>query len=123
MNLSLWILQALLAAVFLATGMLHLLRPKAAFEADPNFTWTKTMSQSGIWAIGAAEVAGALGLILPGLSGMLTGLVPLAALCLGLLTARAVATHLRLKESIAPALTLSLLALMVFAGRQWVVAL
>ncbi len=123
MNLGLWILQALLAAVFFAAGMFHLLRPKAAFEADPNFAWTKTMSQGGIWAIGAAEVAGALGLTLPGLSGMFTGLVPLAALCLSLLMAGAVATHLRLKESPVPALMLSLLALLVFVGRGWVVGL
>lgn len=123
MNLGLWIVQTLLAAVFLAAGLLHLLRPKASFAADPRFAWTKVRSQRAIRAIGAAEVVGALGLILPGVTGRFPGLVPLAALCLALLMAGALVTHLRLKETIVPALTLGALALLVFVGRQWVVGL
>ena len=78
MNLGLWILQALLAVVFGAVGLTHLFRSKPAFDADPNFRWTRTMSQSSIKSIGAAELAGALGLVVPATSGVLMGLVPLA---------------------------------------------
>ena len=127
MNLGLWILQALLAVVFGAVGLTHLFRSKPAFDADPNFRWTRTMSQSSIKSIGAAELAGALagalGLVVPAAAGVVMGLVPLAALCLGVLMAGAAATHRRLKEPVAPTLVLSLLSLMVAVGRGWLVPL
>ena len=123
MNLGLWILQGLLAVVFGAVGLMHVVRSKTDFDADPNFRWTRTMSQPGIKSIGAAELAGALGLVVPAASGVLMGLVPLAALCLGVLMAGAAATHLRLKEPVAPTLVLSLLSLMVAVGRGWVAPL
>jgi uncharacterized membrane protein len=123
MNLGLSILQALLALVFGAVGLIHLVRSKTAFAADPNFRWTMTMSQSSIRSIGAAELAGALGLVVPATFGVLTGLVPLAALCLGVLMTGAAATHRRLKEPVAPTLVLSLLSLTVAVGRGWLVPL
>ena len=123
MNLGLWILQGLLAVVFGAVGLTHLFRSKPAFDADPNFRWTRTMSQSSIKSIGAAELAGALGLVVPAAAGVLMGFVPLAALCLGVLMAGAAATHRRLKEPVAPTLALSLLSLMVAVGRGWLVPL
>jgi uncharacterized membrane protein len=123
MNLGLWILQGLLAVVFGGVGLMHLIRSKTAFDADPNFRWTRTMSQSSIKSIGAAELAGALGLVVPAAAGVLMGLVPLAALCLGVLMAGAAATHRRLKEPVAPTLVLSLLSLMVAVGRGWLVPL
>ena len=58
MNFGLWILQALLAVVFGAVGLMHLVRSKTAFDADPHFRWTRAMSQSSIKSIGAAELAG-----------------------------------------------------------------
>jgi uncharacterized membrane protein len=109
MNLGLWILQALLAVVFGAVGLTHLFRSKPAFDADPNFRWTRTMSQSSIKSIGAAELAGALGLVVPAAAGVLM--------------AGAAATHRRLKEPVAPTLVLSLLSLMVAVGRGWLVPL
>ena len=123
MNLGLWILQGLLTVVFGGVGLMHLIRSKTAFDADPNFRWTRTMSQSSIKSIGAAELAGALGLVMPATAGVLMGLVPLAALCLGVLMAGAAATHRRLKEPVAPTLVLSLLSLMVAVGRGWLVPL
>ena len=58
MNLGGWILQGLLAVVFGAVGLMHLVRSKTAFDADPNFRWTTTMSQTSIRSIGVAELAG-----------------------------------------------------------------
>jgi hypothetical protein len=109
--------------VFGAVGLIHLVRSKTAFDADPNFRWTRAMSQSSIKSIGAAELAGALGLVVPAAAGVVMGLVPLAALCLGALMAGAAATHRRLKEPVAPTLVLSLLSLMVAVGRGWLVPL
>jgi hypothetical protein len=102
MNPGLWILPGLLALVF---------------------GWTRIMSQTRIKCIGAAELGGALGLVVPAAFGVLMGLVPLAALCLGVLMAGAAATHRRLKEPVAPTLVLSLLALMVAVGRALLVPL
>ncbi len=103
MNLGLWISQGLLAVVFGAVGLMHLVRSKTAFDADPNFRWTRPMSWTSIKSIGAAELAGALGL--------------------GVLMAGAAATHRRLEEPVAPTLVLGLLALMVAVGRGWLVPL
>ena len=73
MNVALWIIQALLAALFLFAGGTKLILP---FEE-----MTKQMPMPGLFLrfIGMCEVLGALGLILPGLTRIRTGLTPLAA--------------------------------------------
>ena len=123
MNVALWILQSVLAVVFGAVGLMHLVRSKAAFDADPNFRWTRTMSETTIKSIGVAELAGALGLVVPAAVGFLLGLVPLAALCLGVLMAGAAATHRRLNAPVAPTVLLGLLSLTVAVSRVWLVSL
>lgn len=122
MDIVLWTVQGLLAAVFLGSGVMHLTRPKEVLAANPTFAWTKNVDQRGIHLIGAAEVAGAVGLILPGALNIAPALVAWAGLGLALLMAGAVYTHLRLRDAFAPALLLGLLSLFVFVGRQWVVA-
>jgi len=73
MNIALWIVQALLAALFLFAGGTKLVLPIEEM--------TKQMPMPGWFLrfIGVAECLGGLGLILPGLSGIRTGLAPLAA--------------------------------------------
>jgi len=73
MNLLLWITQALLALVFLFSGGSKLVLPIAAM--------TKQMPMPGWFLrfLGAAEILGALGLILPGITRIQTILTPLAA--------------------------------------------
>ncbi len=73
MNIALWIVQALLAAIFLFAGGMKLVLPLEEM-AGP-------VLLPGLFLrfIGVAEVLGALGLILPGLSGIRLGLTPLAA--------------------------------------------
>ena len=102
---------------------MHLLRSKADLAANPSMAWTAGFDGRSIRLIGLAEVAGAVGLILPGLLNIYPLLVPVAALGLGLLMAGAVATHLRLGDAFAPSLVLSLLSLVVFVGRGWFVRL
>lgn len=119
MNTVLWTLQGLLAVAFLGVGLTHLLRSKEALAANPQMAWTARFDQRSIRLIGLAEVAGALGLVLPGLLNVLPVLVPWAALGLGLLMAGAVATHLRLRDAFAPSLVLCVLSLVVFIGRGW----
>ena len=73
MNTVLWIIQGLLAALFVFAGGMKLVMPIAEM--------TKDMALPGPFLrfIGVAEVLGGLGLVLPGLTGIRTGLTPLAA--------------------------------------------
>jgi hypothetical protein len=73
MTYALWIVQTLLAALFLFAGGIKLILPIEAL-AGP-------VPLPGLFVrfIGVAEVLGAIGLILPGLLRIRTGLTPLAA--------------------------------------------
>ena len=73
MNYALWIIQALLAALFLFAGGMKLVLPIAEM--------TKDIAMPGVFLrfIGVAEVLGGLGLILPGITGIRPMLTPLAA--------------------------------------------
>jgi hypothetical protein len=73
MTYALWIVQGLLALIFLFAGGMKLLLPIEALTGE--------MPLPGLFLrfIGVAEVLGALGLILPGLLRIQPGLTPLAA--------------------------------------------
>jgi DoxX-like protein len=73
MNLALWIVQVLLALLFLFAGGMKLVLPLEKL--------TGSVPVPGLFLrfIGVCEVFGALGLILPGLLRIRPGLTPLAA--------------------------------------------
>jgi hypothetical protein len=73
MNYALWIVQGLLALVFLFTGGMKLVLPLEKL--------TGPIPLPGLFMrfLGVAEVLGAIGLILPGLLRIRPGLTPLAA--------------------------------------------
>jgi hypothetical protein len=85
-NVGLWIAQGLLAALFLFAGGFKLATPTATLAQMTPF------SPLFIKFIGACEVAGALGLILPGIFRVRTDLTPLAAAGLSLIMIGAVTT-------------------------------
>ena len=73
MNVALWVVQGLLAALFLFAGGAKLVLPldqMAGPVALPGWF---------LRFLGVVEVLGALGLVLPGLLGIRPGLTPLAA--------------------------------------------
>jgi uncharacterized membrane protein YphA (DoxX/SURF4 family) len=73
MNGALWIVQGLLALLFMFAGGMKLVLPIEQMTADvPMPGWFLRF-------IGVAEVLGAAGLILPGLLKVRPGLTPLAA--------------------------------------------
>ncbi|HEU5195134.1 MAG TPA: DoxX family protein [Methylomirabilota bacterium] len=74
MNVALWIVQALLAALFVFSGAMKFIMPIEEM--------TKQMPSMPGWFlrfIGICEILGGLGLILPGLIRVRPGLTPLAA--------------------------------------------
>jgi hypothetical protein len=73
MNVVLWIIQALLAALFLFAGGIKLVLP------PDQLTGPVAMPLWFLRFIGTCEVLGGLGLILPGVFRVRQGLTPLAA--------------------------------------------
>ena len=121
MNTALWIVQILLALAFGLAGLMKLTQPKEKLAA--NMKWVEDFSPNIIRAIGAVEILGALGLILPALTGILPILTALAAVGLVLDMIGAAITHLRRGETpmIAANIVLLLLAAFVAYGRLSVV--
>jgi uncharacterized membrane protein YphA (DoxX/SURF4 family) len=114
MNITLWIVQALLALAFLVSGITKVIRPSEKLRAGlPEF------HPGVIRLVSVAEILGALGLLLPGVTGIAPVLTPVAALGLAIIMVGAVATHARRKEgkSVAVNLVLLVLTLVVAIGR------
>ncbi|MPZ97122.1 MAG: DoxX family protein, partial [Propionibacteriales bacterium] len=65
MNVVLWVVQILLAGVYLVAGGTKLATPREKLVANPQMAWTNDFSAGAIKAIGTAEVLAAVALILP----------------------------------------------------------
>jgi uncharacterized membrane protein YphA (DoxX/SURF4 family) len=120
MGIALWIVQVLVAVAFLGAGVMKLSQPKE--KLVKNMAWVEDFSQQTVRLIGALEVLGAIGVVLPALTGVLPWLMPLAALGLVLLMLGAALTHLRRTEygNIAMNAVLLILAAFVVYGRFFV---
>lgn len=118
MNIVLWLIAGLLAAGFLAAGVMKLTRPREKLAAS-GMGWTEDFSPGVIKTIGALELLAAIGLILPAALNVAPVLVPLAATGLAVVMIGAMITHARRKESqmIAVNLVLLVLAAVVIWGR------
>jgi len=118
MNVALWIVAGLLALAFLAAGLMKITgKREQMLEKMP---YVADFTQPQIKAIGAIEALGALGLILPAVTGIAPILVPLAATGLAIAMVLAVVVHLRRGDgfqSAVPSIVLGLLALFVAWGR------
>ncbi|MPZ26548.1 MAG: DoxX family membrane protein [Micromonosporaceae bacterium] len=97
MHVFLWILQILLALIFAGSGLLKLTQPKQKLAAS--MAWVEDFPADRVKLIGGLEVLAAIGLILPGWTGILTWLTPLAATGLVILMVLAGQTHRRRQES------------------------
>jgi uncharacterized membrane protein len=72
MRLAYWIVAALLAVLYLYSGALKTTRSKD--QLRPMMAWVDGMPLRYVRTIGVLEVLGALGLILPPLTGVAVGL-------------------------------------------------
>lgn len=114
----LWVATALLGCAYLAAGIMKSTRPIPALAAT--IKWPGDYPPAFTRFIGAVDLLGGLGIVLPVLTGILAWLSPLAAIGLVVLQVLAVGFHLRRGEmQIVPA-NFVLLALAVFvAWGRW----
>ena len=116
MNTFLWVLQSLLALIFLVTGIRKLIRTDAQTRAVP---WVRDTPVPVVRAIGVLETLGAIGVVLPALTGILPWLTPVAALGLmGLMLGAAwVNYRAQLYRPIVVNIVILLLAVVLAYGR------
>jgi hypothetical protein len=119
-NKVLWVLQVLLAALYLFAGGLKLVAAPDDMRAAPT-----DPIPAGSWlmflrVIGGFEVLGALGLVLPGLTSIKRHLTPIAAGCLAVIMAGAVVVgfvQMGASAAIMP-LVVGILDVIVMRGRR-----
>jgi hypothetical protein len=116
MNLTLWIIAGLLAAVFLVAGANKLFIPQENLAKAPGGGWVLDFSAGFVKALGAVEILGAVGLILPALLDIAPILVPLAAVGLALIMVGATIVTFRRHEYKHVLLNLTYLALAAFVA-------
>ena len=99
MNIAAWIASGLLAAAYLFVGGTKLLTSKERLAENPSMAGAaEALSATSIKLIGGVEAAGALGLIVPWLTGIAPILTPAAAVGLALLQVGAAVFHGRRAE-------------------------
>src|SRR5215469_2083380 len=104
-----WIVAALLALLYLYSGVIKIVRSKD--QLRPMMGWIDTVPLRLVRTIGVLEVLGALGLILPPLTGIAAGLALAAATGLVLIQVGAISLHLSRREARLIGLNIVLLAL------------
>jgi uncharacterized membrane protein YphA (DoxX/SURF4 family) len=96
MNIVTWALQILLGLAFLAAGLMKISQPRD--KLAPRMGFVEDFSGASVKTIGALEVLGGIGVILPAWTGIAPVLTPVAATGLAIIMAGAAITHLRRKE-------------------------
>jgi uncharacterized membrane protein YphA (DoxX/SURF4 family) len=117
MNIALWIVQILLALAFLMAGIMKSTQPLEKLAT--RMGWVKDLAARNVRLIGILEILGAIGLIIPAVTGILPWLTPVAAIGLVLTMIGAMITHTRRGEfpSLGSNFVLLALAAFVVIGR------
>lgn len=117
MGIAVWVVQIILALMFVAAGVMKSSQPKEKLVA--NLAWVEDFSGRTVKGIGILEFLGGVGLVLPALTGILPWLTPLAALGLALTMVGAAITHYRRREygNIIANAVLFVLSIIVLVGR------
>ncbi|GIG65975.1 DoxX family protein [Phytomonospora endophytica] len=117
MNIALWIVTGLLATAYLGSGVGKLfVRKERIAVFGPSARWTEDFSAAAVKGIGALEVLGAIGLVLPALLDIAPILVPLAATGLAIVMVGAATVRFRRGEFTLMAVDLVYLVLLVFVA-------
>ena len=117
MDMFLSIAAVLLALIVFSAGLEKLTTPSEKLRVRR--PWTATADPRFVRVLGTLEVAGAIGLIVPAVTGIAQVLVPVAAACLAVLMIGALGVEARRHPAVTalalPAVTL-VLAVIVAAG-------
>ncbi len=97
MNTGLWIVQVLLGLAFLGAAYNHGFRAEQ-MKSQRGGQWVAAIPRALLTFIAICEFLGAIGLILPALTGILPWLTPLAGALLALLMLFAAGFHLMRRE-------------------------
>ena len=111
--IGLWVVQVLLAAIYLMAGFMKLSQPIDALVAS-GMGYAGDYPELLTRLIGTMEILGAIGLILPALTRILPFLTPLAAAGLATIQVLAMGVHLSRTEYGMLPVNLVLLALALF---------
>ena len=118
MTIAVWIVSGILAALYLFAGFSKVTQSPDKLRA--NFPYVETVGVRQTRVIGVLEMLGAIGLIVPVLTGILPVLTPIAAIGLVLVQVGAIIVHARRNEaakSLPMNLGLLLAAAFVAVGR------
>ena len=108
-----WVFSIVLAAVFFIVGVIMVFRYEKSRDLLP---WVKDVPRALVQAIGVAEILGALGLILPVMTGIYSWLTPVAAVGLSLLMLFAAVFHFLRRETTEAGVNVILLILLVIVA-------
>lgn len=112
-SIGLWTAQVALAGMFALSGYMHVATAPEAL-VQMGMAWAGDAPVWLIRFIGIAELAGAVGVILPALTRILPALTPLAALGLGTIQVLALGLHVSRQEWGPPAMNAVLIAIALF---------
>ncbi|MBB6669500.1 DoxX family protein [Cohnella nanjingensis] len=113
MNIALWIVQGVLALLFMLAGSMKAFQYEKAKAAMP---WVKDSSKGLVTFIGVSELLGGLALVIPFAMGILPSLTPIAAIALAVVMLLAAFFHLKRKEYQGAGVNVILLAFAVFVA-------
>lgn len=111
MNIVLWILQVLLAAVFAAHGWLLVSPPPELLEII-----NEELGVGFRLTLGAAEILGAIGILIPGITRIQPRLTEVSAASFAFVSLSATIWHVSRGETSSAAITTALLVLAAFVA-------
>ncbi|MFI9415178.1 DoxX family protein [Nocardia gamkensis] len=114
MNLTLWIITGLLAALAAFSGATKVVLPKS--KLDESTDWTASVSTGFVRILGGLEILAAAGLTLPTALDIVPVMVPVTAVCWILLMIGGMITHARYGHYKNVALCFVLLAAATFVA-------
>jgi hypothetical protein len=117
LDIAVWVASTLLALLYLVAGGTKVVASRAKLLEQPRMAYMKDQSAAQVKAIGIIEVLGAIGVVVPHLTGILPWLSPVAAFALAVVQVVAIVVHVRRREyALAFNYVLLVLALVVGVG-------
>ncbi len=114
LNIALWVVQVLLAVMFLMAGANKLFQSIA--ELSKMLPWVTEVPEELVRFIGISELLGGLGLLLPSILRIKPNLIPLAAIGLAVVMVLAAIFHISKGEASVIGINFVIMALTLFVA-------